>query len=64
MNISLQNPQVIIKNGKPRAVILDIKKYKQLLKLAEDREDLAELRRIKTGKTSFRKLDDYLKDSV
>ena len=56
MNTSLQKPQVIMKNGKPSAVILDIEKYQNLLELAEDREDLAELRRIKKGRVFFRKL--------
>lgn len=61
MSTVLEKTQVIVRNGKPRAVILDIKKYEFLLEMAEDREDLAELRRIKKGKTAFRRLEDYLK---
>ena len=53
-------PQIIIRNGKPRAVILDIRKYEQLLEIAEEKEDLAELKRIKRTKTSFRDLREYL----
>ena len=64
MSTLLEKTQVIVKNGKPRAVILDIKKYESLLEMAEDREDLAELRRIKKGKIAFRILDDYLKIRV
>ena len=54
------NPQIIIRDGKPRAVILDIRKYEQLLEIAEEKEDLAELKRIKRAKTSFRELREYL----
>ncbi len=60
----LETTQVVVKNGKPHAVILDIKRYKQLLELAQEREDAAELRRIKRSKTRFRPLNDYLKHRV
>ncbi len=46
--------QIITKNGSPRAIVLDIEKYERLLEAAKDKEDLAELRKIKRGKTSFR----------
>jgi prevent-host-death family protein len=54
-------PQIIVRNGKPSAIILDINKYEKLLEMAGDREDLLELRRIKKNKTSFRELRTYLK---
>ena len=57
-------PQIIIRNGKPSAVILDISKYEELLEAIEDKEDLAELHRIKKSKTSFRELNTYLKKGV
>ena len=53
-----------MKNGRPKAVILDIKKYERLLEMAEDREDILELRKIKRGKASFRKIEDYLAHRV
>lgn len=58
----LEKNQVIFKNGKPQAVILDVEKYEKLLEIAEEKKDLTELRRIKNGKTSFRKLKAYLKE--
>ena len=61
---ALTKTQVIVKNGKPKAVILDIKAYERLLEMAEDREDLMELRKIKKSRTSFRELEDYLGDRV
>lgn len=63
-NIVIEKPQIITKNGKPKSVVLSIKDYERLLKLAEDKEDLAELRRIKKSKTKFRELGDYLKKRV
>lgn len=62
MAITLEKPQIIVKNGKPKSVVLGIKDYQLLLELAEDKEDLAELHRIKKGKTSFRELGNYLKN--
>ena len=53
-------PQLVVRNGKPQAVVLDIKEYERLLETAEEKEDLAELARIKRGKTSFRELKTHL----
>ena len=54
-------PQIVIKNGKPNAVVLNIKDYEKILGALEDKSDLAELKRIKKGKISFRSIDAYLK---
>lgn len=56
-------PQVLYKNGKPRAVVLDIRDYTKLLELVADKEDLAELQQIKKTKLSFRDFQEYLKDA-
>lgn len=48
--------RVIRKNGKPYAVVVDIKKYQQLLEMLEEKKDLAEINRIKHGKPVFREL--------
>jgi len=53
-------PQVVMKNGKPNAVIIDIKDYKKMLERLEDKEDLADFVKIRTGTLSFRKFDDFL----
>ena len=53
--------KIILKNGKPSAVILDIKKYETLLEAVEDRKEIEELRHLKKIKTSFRLLEDYMK---
>jgi PHD/YefM family antitoxin component YafN of YafNO toxin-antitoxin module len=55
-------PEIILREGKPRAVILDIDDYQQMLERLEDTEDLRELERMRKGSMSFRKLDDFLKE--
>ncbi|HSB13800.1 MAG TPA: type II toxin-antitoxin system prevent-host-death family antitoxin [Bryobacteraceae bacterium] len=55
-------PQIILRDGKPAAVILDIDKYRQLLERAEDAEDLRTLTSMRRQKLKFRRLDDVLKE--
>jgi len=55
-----KDPDIIVKNGKPQAVILDIKEYEKLLESAEESNDLSEFRKIKKSKPSFKSLDSYL----
>jgi len=64
MSLLAAKPEVIIKNGKPRAVVLNIKEYERLLDAAEEKMDGALLRHIKKGKTSFRSINEYLKSRV
>ena len=60
----LTKEKIIFKNGRPEAVILDIKKYERLLEIAEDKEDLAELKRTKKKGASFKQLKEYVKSRV
>jgi len=53
-------PQVIMKNGRPSAVIIDIKDYQELLDRLEDKEDLADLEKIRKGSLEVRKLSDFM----
>ena len=53
-------PQVIMKNGRPKAVIIDIKDYQKLLERLEDKEDLTDLVTMRKGSLRFRKFDDFL----
>jgi prevent-host-death family protein len=53
-------PQVIMKNGRPNAVIIDIKDYKQLLERLENKEDIADLEKMRKSSLHFRKFDDFL----
>ena len=53
-------PQLVMKNGKPNAVIIDIEDYRKMLERLEDKEDLADLMKIRSGTPSFRKFEDFL----
>lgn len=64
MNTVATKEKILFKDGKPNAVILDIGRYEELLEIAEEKEDLAELKRIKKTKTSFKELKSYLKNRV
>ncbi len=53
-------PQVIMKDGKTSAAIIDIKDYCELLERLEDKEDLAGLDKIRMGGIQVRKFEDFL----
>jgi prevent-host-death family protein len=55
-------PQVILREGKPSAVILDIEDYRELLERLEDVEDLNMLKEMRKRPLKFRKLEDFLKE--
>lgn len=52
-------PKIVLRNGKPAAVILDIKEYERLLESLEDLKDLEEIRSLKRKKPRFRPIEDY-----
>lgn len=53
-------PQVIMKNGEPEAVIINIKDYRELLERLEDKEDIADLEKIRKGVLQVKKFSDFL----
>jgi hypothetical protein len=55
-----KSPEVIFREGKPRAVILDIDEYQEMLERLEDLEDLKMLERMRQKPPSFTKLDEFL----
>ena len=57
-----KDPEIVIRRGKPTAVILGIEEYRELLERAEDVEDLKSLREMRKRPLKFRKFDDFLKD--
>jgi PHD/YefM family antitoxin component YafN of YafNO toxin-antitoxin module len=54
-------PEIVLRDGKPAAVILDIEVYRELLERAEDADDLKALRAMRRRPIKFRRLDDFLK---
>lgn len=55
-------PEIVLRNGKPAAVILDIKEYQEMLEKLEDAYDLKMLQQMRKKPLKFRKLEDYLEE--
>jgi len=55
-----QQIEIVLKNGKPTAVILDIDEYRNMLERLEDMEDLKALEEMRENPLKFKKLDDFL----
>ena len=53
-------PEIVLKEGKPSAVILDIDDYREILERLEDLEDLNMLKEMRKGPLKFRKLEEFL----
>jgi PHD/YefM family antitoxin component YafN of YafNO toxin-antitoxin module len=60
--VKKRNPEIILRDGKPAAIILDIEEYQELLERLEDVEDLKMLERMRKKPLRFRKLEDFLKE--
>ena len=57
-----KSPEVILREGRPAAVILDIAEYKRMLERLEDVEDLRTLESMRKRPLKFRSLGDFLKE--
>ena len=55
-------PEVVLRGGKPAAVIIDIDEYREMLERLEDMEDLKMLEDMRKKPLKFRALDDFLKE--
>jgi len=55
-------PEIVFREGKPAAVILDIDEYREMLELLEDMEDLKMLDEMRKKPLKFRKLEEFLVD--
>jgi PHD/YefM family antitoxin component YafN of YafNO toxin-antitoxin module len=60
MGQSLAKPEIVVRDGKPVAVILDIAEYRELLEKAEDLEALKALEEMRREPLEFGGLDDFL----
>jgi PHD/YefM family antitoxin component YafN of YafNO toxin-antitoxin module len=57
-----KEPDIVIREGKPSAVILDIDEYQEMLERLEDMDDLRLLEKIREKPLKFRKLDEFLRE--
>ncbi len=55
-------PEIVLREGKPSAVILDIDDYQEMIERLEDIEDLNMLKEMRKRPLKFRKLEDFLKE--
>ena len=62
MRIKESTPEIILKGGKPVAVILDVDKYQKMLEKLEDIEDLKMLNEMRKKPLKFRSLEEFLKE--
>jgi PHD/YefM family antitoxin component YafN of YafNO toxin-antitoxin module len=56
--VATRRRELVYRDGKPAAVILDIAEYEELLERAEDLDDLRALRRMREHPLRFRSLSD------
>jgi hypothetical protein len=54
--------EIILRDGKPKAVILDIEEYQEMLERLEDTEDLKILAKIRERPLRFRKFEKFLRE--
>ena len=57
-----KQPEIIFREGKPTAVILDIEAYQEMLERLEDAEDLKTLTELRQKPLKFERLEDFLKE--
>jgi len=60
MKLKSPNLEIVLRNGKPSAVILDIEVYKDLLEQLEQKQDLKALADLRKKPLKFRSFDAYL----
>ncbi len=56
------SPEIVFRDGRPVAVILDIIKYQEILEQLEDVEDLKMLKEMRKKPLKFKKLEDFLQE--
>ena len=57
---SAYNPQIVLKNGKPSAVILNIDSYEAMLERLEQIEDLRAIRSLRASDRESRPFNEYV----
>ena len=57
-----KGPEIVLREGKPAVLILDIQEYQEMLEKLEDLDDLKALREMRKRPLKFRDLDAFLKE--
>ena len=62
MRTNRKKPEIVLRNGKPRAIIIDIDEYQGILERLEDAEDLRVLEEMRKKPLEFKRLEDFLNE--
>jgi prevent-host-death family protein len=62
MKAKRKDPEIVLRNGKPAAVILEIEHYREMLERLEDAEDLKALAEMRKRPLNFMPLEDFLRE--
>lgn len=60
MRATQRKPEIVMRNGRPKAVILDIRQYEDMLERLEDAEDLRWLREYRKKPHHPRDFEEFL----
>ena len=60
--IKKRAPEIVLRDGRPAAVILDIEEYQDMLERLEDLDDLEMLKEMREKPLNFRKLEEFLEE--
>ena len=60
--VEKRSPEIVLRDGQPAAVILDIEDYRDMLERLEDLGDLEMLKQMREKPLNFRRLDEFLAD--
>lgn len=63
MKTKKKSPEIIVRDGKPTAVILEIDDYQKMLERLDDVEDIRVLAELRNRPLKFKKLEDFLKEN-
>jgi PHD/YefM family antitoxin component YafN of YafNO toxin-antitoxin module len=55
-----RSPEIVLRDGRPAAVILDIDEYQDMLERLEELDDLEMLRAMREKPLKFRSLEEFL----
>ena len=53
-------PEIVLRDGRPAAVILDIDEYREMLERLDDVDDVKMLEEMREKPLKFRKLEEFL----
>lgn len=62
MKAKAKTPEIVLRNGKPAAVIVPIQDYQKMLERLDDAKDLKALADMRKKPLKFRRLEEFLKE--